>query len=145
MLRISWIPARPCGAPAASRPRILLLSGCSHQLDIEVIGRRGSAGGAAVLRNDELEVVRPDVKAERGVLDDGAVDNMGAVGEEDLVEGSVLQGAVHKGIHGVVAFIRRELPCRGGENRMQSRRGEGIDRKSTRLNSSHMSISYAVF
>src|SRR5207253_11139689 len=33
-----------------------------------------------------------------------------------------------------------------GENRViDRRRGEGLDRKSTRLNSSHVAISYAVF
>src|SRR3712207_8438296 len=35
--------------------------------------------------------------------------------------------------------------CLGGDGREVARVGAGVDRKSTRLNSSHANISYAVF
>src|SRR5690242_20975874 len=38
-----------------------------------------------------------------------------------------------------------EEPGRRTQRRLDARRGRERDRKSTRLNSSHMSISYAVF
>src|SRR5437773_5445281 len=41
---------------------------------------------------------------------------------------------------GQVLFARNCSPCHG-----ESGRGDGADRKSTRLNSSHITISYAVF
>src|SRR5436305_11642770 len=40
---------------------------------------------------------------------------------------------------------READPVRGAGRRRQDRAGEGEDRKSTRLNSSHVRISYAVF
>src|SRR5258705_7728695 len=56
----------------------------------------------------------------------------------------------HRGRHNdrLRDFSRLEnLAAVGGKSRFasQGRRGNGIDRKSTRLNSSHLGISYAVF
>src|SRR5438309_2497960 len=49
-------------------------------------------------------------------------------------------------LHPVGREHRRRRPCRGGLLRPQRQLGGlGEDRKSTRLNSSHSSISYAVF
>src|SRR5690606_41870231 len=39
----------------------------------------------------------------------------------------------------------RPCPVRPGRRRRERRRAAGLDRKSTRLNSSHVKISYAVF
>src|SRR5262245_62912823 len=45
---------------------------------------------------------------------------------------------------GAAAAAQGRRPGRGGEAEAV-RRGRGLDRKSTRLNSSHLGISYAVF
>src|SRR5256885_6274225 len=47
---------------------------------------------------------------------------------------------------GALCCRRQPLQCRGANSReRESRTPRGIDRKSTRLNSSHLVISYAVF
>src|SRR5690606_41964347 len=44
-----------------------------------------------------------------------------------------------------VQVLAGENPARHPEERFQALQGKGQDRKSTRLNSSHVKISYAVF
>src|SRR5438445_3920388 len=46
---------------------------------------------------------------------------------------------------GLYPFPRRSNPMPGGDGRLVLRRERQADRKSTRLNSSHANISYAVF
>src|SRR5262245_64606791 len=50
-----------------------------------------------------------------------------------------------RGDHGVGVVVRLEAPRRRAQARAGGRVPEVEDRKSTRLNSSHLGISYAVF
>src|SRR5207253_10418261 len=66
----------------------------------------------------------------------------------NLQEHSVvlIRGGRVKDLPGVrYHIVRGALDTAGVNNRMQSRSKYGTDRKSTRLNSSHVAISYAVF
>src|SRR2546426_12595256 len=53
--------------------------------------------------------------------------------------------AVREGTAAGLVLGPRAGRCRGGGIRAGTRPGRGRDRKSTRLNSSHLVISYAVF
>src|SRR5438132_7922179 len=47
--------------------------------------------------------------------------------------------------HGTSSVTWGGIPCEGFDTQVRSKPSHGIDRKSTRLNSSHTVISYAVF
>src|SRR5690242_21568399 len=55
------------------------------------------------------------------------------------------EGEVHGGVERALALLLRRLDQRRRDRLGRRRRRRARDRKSTRLNSSHMSISYAVF
>src|SRR3712207_7152181 len=60
---------------------------------------------------------------------------VGAAGGHARAGGAVGRGAARRGVHSAGAARHRPVGRRAG----------GADRKSTRLNSSHANISYAVF
>src|SRR5690625_5990371 len=56
------------------------------------------------------------------------------------------EAGVHVDLLSIVPVKRSHSVCaQGGINGAVNTKGEGEDRKSTRLNSSHVAISYAVF
>src|SRR5437868_12691990 len=94
----------------------------------------GLVQSAARLREvqvDEAPVVRP-ASCDHHVVD------LGRQVPEEALEGSRIRGVEGRGAQ------RLEFP-RGAPQALGIPAGEDQDRKSTRLNSSHVSISYAVF
>src|SRR5207249_7819234 len=107
-------------------------------------------------RRGRLLRQRGELSAERLVADDRriVVDEQGAVrgnrlddaGDSFLIDQELERANARFDLHAdLLAELHGHREVTGGERSYALERDEGGDRKSTRLNSSHVSISYAVF
>src|SRR3712207_8317215 len=94
------------------------------------------AGGASLLQDlDHARGLHADVRVHSGVAD-GSLKLCGGTDHYRVTDGGdPVRGRTH----------RSPLDFRSGLGRCGRAHGTGLDRKSTRLNSSHANNSYAVF
>src|SRR2546422_2632971 len=123
---------------------------CAREAVKRMSKRHGGQGGAIVnLSSAAARLGSPgdyvDYAASKGAIDTFTVGLAKEVAADGIRVNAVRPGVIHTGIHaqsgdpGRVARIAESAPLkRGGQP-------EEVDRKSTRLNSSHGYISYAVF
>src|SRR5690606_41326386 len=119
-----------------------LVQGDGPQADAVLVDLRGVGGPAARRHGADVQPVSPaggEPQQRPVVVEDGAAGHYVVEVRADAV--GVVDQVDVAGLHGLDAHVGHDLLDR----RRQVAQEDGQDRKSTRLNSSHVKISYAVF
>src|SRR5207249_5649505 len=137
--RLPTLRPRPGGGRRARGEAALRQRGAqlAHQVQIEVqVVQRGELGAEHLAREHQVPE-RPPAEARAGVARAAVLDRTRVPGVRGVADHHLALSSEERPVPGVA----------GGQDAIEEviSHGREADRKSTRLNSSHVSISYAVF